>query len=399
LPHFRSISLGFWIPTGSRNENQSNSGITHLIEHLLFKGTKKRTYRDIAIAFDSLGADFNAFTDKENSCVYADFIDTHLDVSLEILFDVVTNPSFLPENIKLEKKVINEEIKMVKDNPSDDIFNYFYDIVFKGHPLSLSILGTKKSLSVLTVESIYDYFHHNFSLNGMVLSAAGNIDHLSLVEMVKKNLESIPDNINRAVRIEAAAENPDKKMTKTYKGKTEASHICYGGLGCSRKSPDKYPLSLFTNILGGSISSRLFQKIREEKGLSYTIFASNTQYTDAGIVAIYAATSASGVNKVLDLVNAEIEDIKKNGIKPVELEIAKENTKGNIVLGVEDISSRMFRLGKASLTDSGVVTIDEILKRIDKVELKSVNDIVYKYFEPEKMNLVIIGKTPNGRPK
>jgi predicted Zn-dependent peptidase len=331
--------------------------------------------------------------------VYADFIDTHLDTCLEILFDVVTDPSFLPENIKLEKKVILEEIKMIKDNPSDDIFNYFYDIVFKGHPLSIPILGTKKSLNALAVENINDYFHHNFSSNGIVLSAAGNIDHTVLVNMVKKNLESIPANKNRAERIEAYVENRAKKITKTYKGKTEASHICYGGPGCSRKSPDKYPLSLFTNILGGSISSRLFQKIREEKGLSYTIFASNTQYTDAGVVMVYAATSDSKVNKVMDLINAEIEDIKKNGIKPQELEIAKENTKGSIVLGVEDISSRMFRLGKASLMDSSVLTIDEILKKIDKVELKSVNDIVYKYFEPEKMDLVIIGKTAGGRPK
>ena len=311
----------------------------------------------------------------------------------------MTDPSFLPENIKLEKKVILEEIKMIKDNPSDDIFNYFYDIVFKGHPLSIPILGTKKSLSELSVENINDYFHHNFSSNGIVLSAAGNIDHTVLVNMVKKNLELIPANINRAERIEAHVENRSKKIIKTYKGKTEASHICYGGLGCSRKSPDKYPLSLFTNILGGSISSRLFQKIREEKGLSYTIFASNTQYTDAGVVMIYAATSGSKVNKVMDLINAEIEDIKKNGIKPQELEIAKENTKGSIVLGVEDISSRMFRLGKASLMDSSVLTIDEILKRIDKVELQSVNDIVYKYFEPEKMDLVVIGKTESRRPK
>ncbi|HEX7560934.1 MAG TPA: pitrilysin family protein [Candidatus Humimicrobiaceae bacterium] len=399
IPHFRSISLGFWIPAGSRNENQQNSGITHLIEHLLFKGTKKRTYRDIAVAFDSLGAEFNAFTDKENSCVYADFIDTHLDTCLEILFDVVTGPSFLPENIKLEKKVILEEIKMIKDNPSDDIFNYFYDIVFKGHPLSLPILGTKKSLDALAVKDIDDYFRHNFSSNGIVLSAAGNIDHSVLVEMVKKNLESIPANINRSERIEAYVENRPKKISKTYKGKAEASHICYGGLGCNKKNPDKYPLSLFTNILGGSISSRLFQKIREEKGLSYAIYADNIQYTDAGVVMVYAATSDSKVNKVMDLINAEIEDIKKNGIKPQELEIAKENIKGTIVLGVEDISSRMFRLGKASLMDNNVLTIDEILKRIDKVELQSVNDIVYKYFEPEKMDLVVIGKTAGRRPK
>jgi len=305
----------------------------------------------------------------------------------------------LPENIKLEKKVILEEIRMIKDNPSDDIFNYFYDIVFKGHPLSFPILGTKKSLNALAVKDIDDYFRHNFSSNGIVLSAAGNIDHSVLVEMVKKNLESIPANTNRSERIEAYVENRPKRISKTYKGKAEASHICYGGLGCNKKSPDKYPLSLFTNILGGSISSRLFQKIREEKGLSYAIYADNIQYTDAGIVMVYAATSDSKVNKVMDLINAEIEDIKKNGIKPQELEIAKENIKGTIVLGVEDISSRMFRLGKASLMDNNVLTIDEILKRIDKVELQSVNDIVYKYFEPEKMDLVVIGKTAGRRPK
>jgi predicted Zn-dependent peptidase len=397
IPHFRSISLGFWIPSGSRNEDYSNNGITHLIEHLLFKGTKKRTYRDIAIAFDSLGAEFNAFTDKENSCVYADFIDTHLDQCLELLFDVITNPSFLPENIKLEKKVILEEIKMVKDNPSDDIFNYFYDIIFSGHPLSLSILGTRKSLNSLDGMKIKDYFDVNFSLNGIVLSAAGNIDHSLFVHKVREKMEGkkFPKRPNHAQS--TILEEKLKGVNKIYKSKTEASHICYGGPGCKRASTDRYPLSLFTNILGGSISSRLFQKVREEKGLSYTIFASNTQYTDAGIIAIYAATSPSGVGKVMDLINAELNDVKKNGITSEELDIAKENTKGNIVLGVEDISSRMFRLGKALLMDGTVVTIDDILKRIDKVKIDEVNDMAGKYFNPDRMSLVLIGKPQNGR--
>ena len=399
IPHFRSISLGFWIPSGSRNEDSSNNGITHLIEHLLFKGTNKRTYRDIAIAFDSLGAEFNAFTDKENSCVYADFIDTHLDNCLELLFDVITNPSFLPENIKLEKKVIIEEIKMVKDNPSDDIFNYFYDIIFSGHPLGLSILGTRKSLNSLDDMKIKDYFDVNFSLNGIVLSSAGNIDHSLLVEKVREKMEG-KTFLKRPNHVQSTKlEEKPKGINKIYKSKTEASHICYGGPGCKRGSTDRYPLSLFTNILGGSISSRLFQKVREEKGLSYTIFASNTQYTDAGIIAIYAATSPSGVGKVMDLINAELNDVKKNGITGEELDIAKENTKGNIVLGVEDISSRMFRLGKALLMDGTVVTIDDILKRIDKVKIDEVNDIAGRYFNPDKMSLVLIGKPQNGRSK
>lgn len=288
---------------------------------------------------------------------------------------------------------------MVKDNPSDNIFNYFYDAVFTDHPLSLSILGTRKSLRGLGSDQIRNFFNDNFNLGGIVLSAAGNIKHKDLVEKVKQNIlelkekkffpkEHAPIQVPRITNIK-----------KIYKGNTEASHICYGGLGCDRLDKDRFPLSLFLNLLGGSMSSRLFQKIREEKGLSYTIFASSSHYVDTGVIAIYAATSPNNVYKVLDLIKEEISDIKLNGIKKSELEIAKENSKGDIVLGVEDISSRMFRLGKALLVDGKVLTIDEILKKIDQVKLEDINDVVHKYFQTDKMNLVIIGKTSNGRPR
>lgn len=397
IPHFRSISLGFWIPAGSRNETPEINGITHLIEHLLFKGTTNRTYKEIAIEFDSMGAEFNAFTDKENSCVYADFIDSHLDKCIEILFDVVTSPSFLPESIKLEKKVVLEELKMVKDNPSDEIFNYFYEVVFNGHPLGLPILGTKKSINLLDFQTIQQYFKNNFNLNKMVISAAGNVKHKVLVELVKSNIEKISDKIsfnnNNKKDLETSLNYIKKK--KLYKSKTQTSHLCLGGPGCSRKSSDKYALSLFTNILGGSISSRLFQKVREEKGLSYTIFASNTQYTDTGIIAIYAAASHTNLQRVIDLIISELKLIQKNGINTYELEIAKENTKGAIVLGVEDISSRMFRLGKALLIDGNVLTINEILKKIDATSIEKVNEIADKYFNPDKLSIVVISKNTN----
>jgi predicted Zn-dependent peptidase len=290
---------------------------------------------------------------------------------------------------------------MVKDSPADNIFNYFYDLIFNGHPLSLSILGTQKSLKCLNSGIISDYFNKNFKLNNVVLSAAGNINHKDLVEKVKMNMSSGTgktgkNTLDRGV-FTGILEN--KKAKRIYKGNTEASHLCYGGPGCDRKSKDRYALSLFTNLLGGSMSSRLFQKIREEKGLSYTIFSSNTQYTDTGIAAIYAATSPANVYKVIELINDEISDIRRNGVRPEELKIAKENTKGNIVLGVEDISSRMFRLGKALLIDGDVLTIDEILKKIDLIELNEINDIVDKYFQTDKMSLVIIGKVNSGRQK
>ncbi len=286
---------------------------------------------------------------------------------------------------------------MVKDNPSDDIFNYFYKIIFRNHPLSLSILGTVKSLKTLYAPNIRDYFNKNFHLNGVVLSAAGNIDHKDLVNRVRENIEGYTNGNTRKARI--ASDTFYKIANKRYDSKTEASHICYGGPGCSRDSTDRYPLSLFTNILGGSMSSRLFQKIREDKGLSYTIFASNSQYADAGVIIIYAATSPSSVNKVMDLIKKEIKSIKKDGIKQEELDIARENTKGNIVLGVEDISSRMFRLGKALLMDGKVLTIDDILRKIDNVTITQVNDAVNKYFDIEKMSTIVIGKKQTRRPK
>jgi predicted Zn-dependent peptidase len=311
---------------------------------------------------------------------------------------VATCPSFLPENIKLEKRVIFEEIKMVKDNPSDDIFNYFYEVVFNGHPLSLPILGSRKTLGFVNSNIIRQYFEKNFNPDGMVISAAGNVKHPVLVEEVKRNMEKLCTG-RPQYRKEENSIIPEPsyvKKTRSYKGKTEASHLCLGGPGCDRKSPDKHALSLFTNILGGSISSRLFQKIREEKGLSYTIFAGNTQYTDAGIAFIYAATSTANTAKVTDLILKELKLIKSCGFSADELTIAKENTKGTIVLGVEDISSRMFRLGKALLIDKKIISLDGILKKIDNIKLNEVNDIVEKYFNPENLSMIVISKNGNG---
>jgi predicted Zn-dependent peptidase len=288
---------------------------------------------------------------------------------------------------------------MVRDNPSDIIFNHFYEIIFNNHPLSLFILGTYKSLKRIENNSIRDYFDNNFNLDGIVLSAAGNIDHNELVCKVRQNTEGY---INGGKRMQKG-NDPDlhryRRGKKIYKSNMKSNYLCYGSVGCSRSSRDRYPLSLFTNILGGSMSSRLFQKIREEKGLAYTVFASNSQYSDTGVIVIYSATSNTSVHRILDLINSEIIHISKKGISKSELEIAKENTKGNIVLGVEDISSRMFRLGKALLMDGKVLTIDEILKRIDKVRIEQVNDIVKKYFQIDKMSTVIIGKEKIRRPK
>ena len=343
-----------------------------------------------------MGADFNAFTGKENCCVYADFIDTHLDSCAELLFDILTNSSFLTEHIKTEKKVIIEEIKMVEDNPSDNIMNYFYEAVLDGHPLSLPILGTNNSLKNIKKSTILDYFKEKFGIGGIVISAAGNIKHKDLIDKIKKNISGME---NRKYINDFTGQKPPEngRVKKIYNRKTSSVHMCFGGLGCRRDSEDKYPISLFTNLFGGSMSSRLVQKIREEEGLAYSIFSSNVQYLDTGVTIIYSASSPKNVGRILKLIKDEIVDIKRCGVNEVELERAKENLKGNIVLSVEDMSSRMFRLGKGLLFNKKVLTINQILKKIDKVKKNDLDGVVDKYFKLDKMSLVALGELNKGR--
>ena len=392
IPYFRSISLGIWVATGSRSETKELNGITHLIEHLVFKGTKKRTNKEIAIEFDSIGADFNAFTDKENLCFYCDFLDTHLDKCCELLFDVVLNPSFLQKNLDTEKKIILEEIKMVEDTPSEDIFNYYYELVLDGHPLSLPILGTRKSLNNIKLKDVWDYFNNKFVFKNMVISAAGNIKHKDLVDSVKKNIDKINLNSANKKNILDYKEPEVKNNIKIINKKIKSTNICYGGIGCKRSSPDKYALTVLTNIIGGSMSSRLFQKVREDSGLAYSIYAGNTQYTDAGIIDIYAAADSKNIRKVVEIINNEINDIKKNSVNEIELDRAKENLKGSIVLDIEQISSRMFRFGKSLLIDNNVLPIVQILNKIDLVTKDDIYDICNKYFNQERINIVILGE-------
>ena len=392
IPYFRSISLGVWVASGSRGECSDLNGITHLIEHLVFKGTKKRSNKEIAIEFDSVGADFNAFTDKENSCFYCDFIDTHLDKCTELLFDVVLNPSFLQEHLDTEKKIILEEIKMVEDTPSEDVFNYYYELVLNSHPLSLPILGTRKSLQNIGVKDVWEYFNKRFVFKNIVVSAAGNIKHSELVEAVKKNIDSLVlSGVNEKGIIEK--EEPKiKSGLKIIKKKIKSTNICYGGIGCKRSSIERYPLTVLMNIIGGSMSSRLFQKIREDMGLVYSVFAGNTQYTDTGVIDIYAASDSKNIGEVIKIIDEEISDIKKNSVSEVELQRAKENIKGEIVLNIEEISSRMFRFGKSLLIDNKVLPIDDILNKIDLVCSRDIYEISNKYFEPERKNIAILGE-------
>ncbi|MEA2015355.1 MAG: pitrilysin family protein, partial [Actinomycetota bacterium] len=331
IPHFRSISLGFWIRAGSRNENQDISGVTHLVEHLIFKGTNTRNGKQIAIDFDSMGAEFNGFTDKENCCIYADFIDTYLDKCIELLFDIILNPSFQEEHIRTEKKVVIEEIKMLEESPSENVVNHFYRSVFNRHPLSMPVMGSRNSVKKIKRSAILEYFRNEFDIGSLVVSAAGNVKHEDLVEKIRKNVD-----VSKSKKRSEANSNVNepargKQIRKIPSSKTSLVHMCFGGRGCSRTSMDKYPISMITNFMGGSMSSRLFQKVREEEGLAYTIFSNNVQYMDTGIIVIYAAVSPRNVDRVLEITRDEIKNVIKYGVKEMEISRAKENLKGSIV--------------------------------------------------------------------
>jgi predicted Zn-dependent peptidase len=356
---------------------------------MLFKGTQKRSCKEIAIAFDSLGAEFNAFTDKEDCCFYADFLDNHLDKCFDILQDVLFNPSFSPGNIRLEKKVIKEEIQTIEDDPSDDVFNYFYKAIFGKHRLSLPIIGSRRSINNIKEEDIKQYYDENFSTANIVISATGNIRHDDLVRFISDTLKRL----NEKPRKEAFYEEPKQRvLRKVYFKKNKAANICYGTLGCNRNSKQKYPLALLVNVLGGSMSSRLFQKIREDKGLAYSVYSQNTQYVDSGLITIFAATSPKKAYKVVDLIEKEIKKLRKSGISQEELEVSKENIKGSIVLSFENISSRMFRLGKSLTINNKIIPLNDILSKIDKINMGQIKDVIDQYFEIDKMSYVMLGE-------
>ncbi|HAX17842.1 MAG TPA: hypothetical protein DCY00_04520, partial [Actinobacteria bacterium] len=336
--------------------------------------------------------DFNAFTDKENSCFYCDFIDTHLQKCTELLFDIVFNAVFSAESLATEKKIILEEIKMVEDTPSEDILNYFYEMVLNDHPLSFPILGTRKSLKEIEQKDIISYFNKNYIFKNIVISAAGNVRHKELVDAVKKNIDGFDSKFLNKKEPVLLKDPLPRRNVKIIKKRINASNLCYGTVGCRRSSPDRFPLGLLMNIIGGSMSSRLFQKIREDNGLAYSVYAGNTQYTDTGLIDIYAASDPKNLVKIVEIIENEIKDIKENTINIMELDRAKENIKGSIVLNIEEISSRMFRFGKSLLMDNEILPISYILNKIDKVSSIEIQEIANKYFDPERIDIVIMGK-------
>ncbi len=375
IPTVRSVAIGVWIGTGSRNENPENNGISHFLEHMFFKGTKTRSAREIAESFDSIGGQVNAFTSKEYTCYYAKVLDNHANFALEVLADMFFNSTFDEEELKKEKNVVYEEIKMYEDTPDDIVHDLLSKAVYENHPLGYPILGTEETLASFTGETLKEYMHNTYTPENVVISIAGNITE-SFISDVEKHFGSY----------EAGnQEQPDGKPMfhmnhMARKKETEQAHLCIGFEGLQVGHEDIYNLIVLNNVLGGSMSSRLFQDVRERKGLAYSVFSYHSSFHDSGIVTIYGGTGAKQLDVLFDTIKETLANLKSEGITEKELNNCKEQLKGSLMLSLESTNSRMSRNGKNELLLKRHRTLDEIVHEIDQVSKEGVDKLANTIF-------------------
>ncbi len=389
IPYVKSISIGVWIEAGSKNENPMNNGISHFIEHMLFKGTNKRTAKDIAETIDGIGGQINAFTSKECTCYYTKVLDSHYDLAIDLLSDMLFNSKFDPIEIEKERSVILEEISMYEDSPEDLVHDILTQTLFKNNSVGMPILGTKDTLSAIDREMINKYMQEYYVANNAVLSVAGNFDEKLLLEAINSKFSIW--NMNKNLKKDNTP--IDFNFEKIYKNKDiEQSHICIGFKGLELDNKYTYPLLVLNNILGGSMSSRLFQSIREERGLAYSIYSYPSIYKNGGSLVIYAGTNPNQIEEVISLIYSEINDIIENSLSEEEVTKSKEQLKGNYILGLESTSGRMSSIGKSELLLNKIYTPKEILDKIDSVQLADINTVIKKIFNFEEVAVTAVGK-------
>lgn len=380
--------MGLWIGAGSRYEEPSENGISHFIEHLLFKGGSRYNALQIAEIFDSFGGELNAATAKEYTVVHARFLDRHLEDALEVMADMVLKPTFA--EVDLEREVVVEEINMYQDSPADMIADYMTEAIFDGHPLGKRILGTLDIIGSVPLERIQGYHRGHYTLPNMVVAAAGNVEHDALVDLCGKYLA--PG--SGAKSVVAGAPAPMKAQSPPscfYQKDTQQYHVSFGGLGLPRGDDRRFVLSILDSILGSSASSRLFQEVREKRGLAYAVYSYHSFYAGTGLVGIYFGTRGESLTEATGIVAGQLRSIMSDGVSAEELARAKESAKGRLVLGMETTHNRMSRLGKLTVTGAEILDIDEIIARIDAVTGEDVRSLAADLFDPERLAAVAIG--------
>ncbi len=389
LDHVRSAAVGFWIGAGSRDEEPPEAGVSHFIEHLLFKGTSRFSALEIAEIFDGLGGELNAATSREHTLVFARIPDHHLGTAVDVMSDMVFAPAF--SELETEREVVLEEIAMYEDAPQELVHDLIADAVFGDHPLGRPVIGTAEVISSIPYEAIARYHDEMYAPANIVFAAAGNIHHDEIVELVQQGLARRGGNVGTRANLRPPLVQAPQPQLRFQRKDTEQYHVCLAAPGISRSDRRRFASSLLDAILGGSASSRLFQEIREKRGLAYAVYSFISQYTDTGQIGVYLGTREDNLAEALAITAEQIGDIAAGNLATAELDRAKENLKGRILLSMESTSTRMNRLGKSLITDSELLSLDRIVAEIDAVEPASVCELAAAFLTSERLSAACIG--------
>jgi predicted Zn-dependent peptidase len=395
MPHVRSVTIGVWLRRGSRHERPEKSGISHFIEHMVFKGTSNRSAERIASEVDQIGGHMDAFTAKEYAAFHLKVLDEHLPLAVEILGDILLHPLFDPTEMTKEKKVIFEEINMVEDTPDDLVMELFTEAMWPDHPLGRPILGTKKSVSSFDREHLAEFFRGSYRPGNLVVSAAGHLDHKTTAEMVRRHFGELAAGGDA---VDGGPPSPAARVVTRSKKELEQVHLCLGTPSYPQTHQNRYGVYVLNTILGGSMSSRLFQNVREKRGLVYSISSGVTAYSDAGIMSVYAGTSLDSVDEVLKLTLDELRRLMGERLTEDELRRAKDHLKGSLMLSLESTGSRMSHLARQEIYFGRQFGLDEITRGIEAVEGEQVQRIANEVFSGG-LTLSVLGNLGGYRPR
>ena len=388
MTQVRSVSIGVWLTRGSRHETAERGGIAHFVEHMLFKGTGQRSAEDIAQQIDSIGGQLDAFTAKEYASYYIKVLDEHLPLAIDILSDIVRNPAFDPDDIEREKKVVLEEIKMVEDTPDDLVHELFTQGFWENHPLGRPILGTKETVESFNAPLLRDYFGGVYTAKNLIISAVGNIEHERVRELVQEKFGSLTDAGEPAID-----HAPDVARNVLIRNKElEQSHVCLGVGSYAQNHDDRYASYVLNTLLGGSMSSRLFQNVREKRGLAYAVFSGLSAYRDAGSFTIYAGCSNEAVGEVIDLCVEELRGVKSAPVPDAELQRSKDHLKGSLMLSLENTASRMSHLARQEIYFDRQFGLDETLEGIESVTSEDMQRVAVSIFTGGSLAATVLGQ-------
>ena len=387
IPYMSSVSLGIFAGTGSRHETPAEQGVSHFIEHLMFKGTYRRSAKDIAEMVDDVGGQLNAATDRENTCYYIQVLPEHLSLGMDILSDMLLNSKFADVDVEKERQVVLEEISLYEDSPDELIHDLHMNSLWPGHALGRNILGTRETIAAMNRQAIIDYRMRHYVPDNLVIAAAGNLTHEQLVELSQLYWADVSGKSQTVVDL-----TPTFVAARLLQEKDiEQLHVCLGTPGVAHDSPQYYASHVLNTILGGGVSSRLFQSIREDRGLAYSVCSYPSSFRDTGLMTIYAGVSPENSREVIEITNAILSDIRLNGVRPDEIKRAKEQLKAGLMFSMESSASRMSRVGRAEISSREYLSPEKLAAKVDAVSLEQLFELAQPLYQPETTCMTALG--------